>query len=96
MKATIGMTDIKDISGHIKFEQIDADTWSIHLAGNWTQGANIKPVEQVLAQLRASAPFARLTLQAGDLDFWDSRLPTYLLAILDYCQAKNIQADLSG
>lgn len=96
MKATTGMTDIKDISGHIKFEQIDADTWSIHLAGNWTQGANIKPVEQVLAQLATATPFARLTLQAGDLDRWDSRLPTYLLAILDYCQAKNIQADLSG
>ncbi|MBU2572259.1 MAG: ABC transporter permease [Gammaproteobacteria bacterium] len=96
MKATTGMTDIKDISGHIKFEQIDADTWSIRLAGSWTQGANIKPVEQVLAQLAATTPFARLTLQAGDLDRWDSRLPTYLLAMLDYCQAKNIQADLSG
>jgi phospholipid/cholesterol/gamma-HCH transport system permease protein len=96
MKATTGITDIKDISGDIKFEQIDADTWSIRLAGSWIQGANIKPVEQVLAQLAAATPSARLTLQAGDLDRWDSRLPTYLLAILDYCQAKRIQADLSG
>ncbi|WP_404358731.1 MlaE family ABC transporter permease [Methylotuvimicrobium sp. KM1] len=90
------MTDIKDISGDIKLEQIDADTWSIRLAGNWTQGANIKPVEQVLAQLAAATSFARLTLQAGDLDRWDSRLPTYLLAILDYCHTKRIQPDLSG
>ncbi|WP_341326662.1 ABC transporter permease [Methylotuvimicrobium sp. KM2] len=96
MKATTGMTDIKDISDHIKFEQIDADTWSIRLAGSWIQGANIKPVEQVLAQLAAATPSARLKLQAGDLERWDSRLPTYLLAILDYCQAKRIQADLSG
>ncbi len=88
--------DIHDLSGDISLERIEASTLVMRLTGDWIQGATIKPVEQVLAKLGDSQPFHRLLLQAADLNKWDSRLPTYLLKVLDYCQANNIQADVSG
>lgn len=96
MKAGADSPDMKGISGDINLERIDAEALVIRLTGNWTQAAKIKPVEHVLAELAVLTPFARIVLQAANLKQWDSRLPTYLLAILDYCQAKRIQIDLSG
>lgn len=88
--------DIHDLSGDISLELIESSTLAMKLTGDWIQGATVKPVEQVLAELGDSQPFHRLLLQAADLNKWDSRLPTYLLKVLDYCQANSIQADLSG
>lgn len=67
----------------------------MRLTGDWIQGAAIKPVEHVLAKLGDSQPFRSLLLQAAGLNKWDSRLPAYLLKVLDYCQANSIQADVS-
>ncbi|MGR9088192.1 MAG: MlaE family ABC transporter permease [Gammaproteobacteria bacterium] len=85
-----------DLSGGIAIERIDVETLVIRLTGAWTQEARIEPAVQVLAKLGDSQPLQRVVLQAVDLGQWDSRLPTYLLKILDYCQANRIEADVSG
>lgn len=87
---------MQDLSGEIIVERIDAASLVIRLSGNWMQGGKIKPVERLLEELAASEPVERISLQAGKLDKWDSRLPTYLLKILDYCQANRIEVDLTG
>jgi len=87
---------MQELSSEIVIERIDAATLVIRLTGNWIRGAKIKPVERMLEELAVSRPVTRISLQAGDLDKWDSRLPTYLLKIIDYCQANRIEVDLSG
>jgi phospholipid/cholesterol/gamma-HCH transport system permease protein len=88
--------DMQDLSGEISIERIDEASLAIRLAGNWIQGAKIRPIERVQAELAASRPLSRIVLQAGDLDTWDSRLPTYLLKILDDCLTHRIEVDVSG
>jgi phospholipid/cholesterol/gamma-HCH transport system permease protein len=88
--------DEQDFLGDISLEHIDATSLVMRLTGDWSQGSRIKPVDQVLVKLGDSQTISRVLLQADGLNKWDSRLPTYLLKILDYCQANSIQADLSG
>jgi phospholipid/cholesterol/gamma-HCH transport system permease protein len=95
MKTTVS-ADMPDLVGEVRIERLDAATLVIRLSGNWTQGAKIKPIESVLAELSASPPGGRLALEAEELGQWDSRLPTYLLKILDYCQDRRIETDVSG
>lgn len=87
---------MQNFSGEIKLERIDAASLAIRLAGDWVQGARIKPVENTLADLKGTGSFRRIRLEADALGAWDSRLPTYLLKILDYCQDNGIEADVSG
>ncbi|WP_353846599.1 ABC transporter permease [Methylobacter sp.] len=79
----------------IGVKPIDDSTAAIQLTGNWSHDAAIKPAEQVLAELGATNP-SRVLLQAHELAGWDSRLPAYLLKIIDYCQARQIEVDASG
>jgi phospholipid/cholesterol/gamma-HCH transport system permease protein len=94
MPSAIGK--MSDIAGEINLERSDAATLTIRLSGAWVQGARIKPADIVLAEIKGSAPFQRIFLQANELAGWDSRLPTYLLKILDHCQAHRIDVDVSG
>jgi phospholipid/cholesterol/gamma-HCH transport system permease protein len=87
---------MQNFSGEIKLERIDAASLAIRLAGDWVQGARIKPVESLLTDLKGTGSFRRIRLEADELGAWDSRLPTYLLKILDYCQDNGIEADVSG
>jgi phospholipid/cholesterol/gamma-HCH transport system permease protein len=87
---------MQNFSGEIKLERIDAASLAIRLAGDWVQGARIKLVESLLTDLKGTGSFRRIRLEADELGAWDSRLPTYLLKILDYCQDNGIEADVSG
>lgn len=86
----------QDLTGEINLERIDSTTLILSLSGSWIQEAQIQPADKVRADLERARPFKRLVVQAEKLDQWDSRLPTYLLKILDDCQANSIAADLSG
>ena len=84
------------VSGQVSFISIDDSTVAIQLTGNWSHGSAIKPVEQVLADLGASKNLRLVLLRAHELASWDSRLPAYLLKIIDYCQTQRIEVDASG
>ncbi|MCK9606469.1 MAG: ABC transporter permease [Methylomonas sp.] len=74
----------------------DTDTnASLEVSGQWLRDARIKPVEQVVAELE-SRPVKRLSILPVELADWDSRLPSYLLKIADYCVAKAIELDVSA
>jgi phospholipid/cholesterol/gamma-HCH transport system permease protein len=83
-------------SGQVSFTPIDTTSAAIRLTGNWNHEAAIKPVEQVIADLNAIKNLRSVVLQAHDLAGWDSRLPAYLLKIIDYCQTRQIEVDASG
>jgi len=83
-------------SGQISFMPFDESTVTIQLSGSWNREASIKPVEHVFADLNAIKNLKLVVLQAHDLAAWDSRLPAYLLKIIDYCQSRHIEVDASG
>jgi len=75
----------------------DSANVTIQFTGTWTTGSALsKGVEPVIEELAAGPKPRRIILQAQDLDNWDSRLPTYLLKIVDYCQQQGIEVDTSG
>lgn len=88
--------DIQTLPTDVHFERVDVDTLAICLTGSWAQGATIKPVKDVLEELEDLQFLRLIILQTRDLQKWDSRLPAYLLKIIDYCQAKGTEVDLSG
>lgn len=83
-------------SADVTIERGEATATVIRITGSWLQNSKIKPVETVLEALKESQHLNRVMLQAGDLSQWDSRLPTYLLKIIDYCHANKIDVELSG
>jgi len=75
----------------------DAETASLQFSGAWVHGAALaQPAEQVLAELAAAPKPARVVLTTQGLADWDSRLPTYLLKITDYCQREGIALEVAG
>ncbi|MFA6162590.1 MAG: ABC transporter permease [Methylobacter sp.] len=84
------------VSGQVSFIPVDDSTVAIQLTGNWSHEAAVKPVEQVLADLGGAKNLRLVLLRAHELASWDSRLPAYLLKIIDYCQAQRIEVDASG
>ncbi|MCK9621123.1 MAG: ABC transporter permease [Methylobacter sp.] len=83
-------------SGQVSFIPVDESTVAMKLSGSWSNDASIRPVEQVLAELSAFKNLKLVLLQAHDLAGWDSRLPAYVLKIIDYCQTQHIEVDASG
>ncbi|MGZ8225388.1 MAG: MlaE family ABC transporter permease [Methylococcaceae bacterium] len=68
---------------------------TIRLIGNWTHNTAVKPADQLLLELNDPKP-SRIVLQAPELQGWDSRLPAYLLKIIDFCQTQGVDLDASG
>ncbi|MGR8931043.1 MAG: hypothetical protein ACU836_10410 [Gammaproteobacteria bacterium] len=56
-------------------------------AGYWTRDAKIDPTAALLVTLDNLSP-KRVTAATEGLDAWDSRLPSYLLGIANYCDSK--------
>ncbi|MGZ8947062.1 MAG: MlaE family ABC transporter permease [Methylococcaceae bacterium] len=68
---------------------------TIRLIGNWTHNTAVKPADQLLLELNDPKP-SRIILQAPELQGWDSRLPAYLLKIIDFCQTQGVDLNASG
>ena len=75
----------------------EASVATLQFSGAWANGSAIaKPAGQVLAELATEPKPARVVLTSQDLADWDSRLPTYLLKITDYCQQAGMEVDVAG
>lgn len=84
-----------DIVGRITLRRGDNATTVLEIGGQWLRDARIEAVERVLALIEAQS-VKRLTIQPSELAAWDSRLPSYLLKIADYCAVKGIDLDISA
>ena len=75
----------------------DEDTAILQFSGEWVQHASIaKPSMALIAELGVQPDLRRIILQTDGLTAWDSRLPTYLIKLTDYCQSKGLEADVSA
>ncbi|MGR8932519.1 MAG: MlaE family ABC transporter permease [Gammaproteobacteria bacterium] len=94
--AANGTTDRQTLTGDVCMTVVDAASLAISFSGSWVQGAKIKPAEQLLSEL-SNLPLPRsIQLKAETLEQWDSRLPTYLLKITDFCRSRKIEVDSSA
>ncbi|MGR8981219.1 MAG: MlaE family ABC transporter permease [Gammaproteobacteria bacterium] len=84
------------LSAEVSLERIEESAVAVRLAGHWVHSASIKPAGQVLEELAQMQSIRQVRLEAGDLQSWDSQLPTFILKITDYCQSKKIAVDMSG
>ena len=82
--------------GQVTLVRHDGSDMVLEFTGTWVHGAKIQPAGQVLKALGTAPKPHRIILQSRNLGAWDSRLPTYLIKILDYCQQQGIEADSSG
>ncbi len=73
----------------------DYSSVTLEVSGHWLHNARIKPVSGLLTEL-ASQPIKQLSVQPVDLGEWDSRLPSYLLKIAEFCNKQAIAIDISA
>ena len=71
-------------------------TLTLRLAGAWTTQTNIPPTAEVLARLESGAAFTVLAFDCAELSRWDSRLLTFLKALIAGQEALGRRIDRSG
>lgn len=64
----------------------------IVFSGAWTHAAEVPSAEALLESLRAASPKG-VRLSARELQDWDSRLPTFILKISDFCASAGIAVE---
>jgi len=73
------------------------DAATLVFTGVWIQGAAVaKPAGALIAELGTGQRPSHILLQSQNLAEWDSRLPAYLVKIVDWCQQEGIAVDVSG
>ncbi|MGR8930690.1 MAG: MlaE family ABC transporter permease [Gammaproteobacteria bacterium] len=95
MSTTSAYVDRAGNTGLIRIQSVSDATAILEISGRWLSAASIQPVQLILAELRKQ-PIKRIVMQPVELVEWDSRLPSYLLKILDYCDSQAIETDVSG
>jgi phospholipid/cholesterol/gamma-HCH transport system permease protein len=80
--------------GTIELQASDKAALILRIEGHWIRGSVIPPLPQTLAELAKHHP-TKLIIQA-DIAAWDSRLPSYLFKIADYCRINSIAIDSSA
>lgn len=80
--------------GTVELQTLDKTALLLRIEGHWIRGSAIPPLTQTLAQLGQHSA-KRLQIQA-DIAAWDSRLPSYLYKIADYCRINGIELDSSA
>lgn len=90
-----GATQNQALTGSAKIARIDSASMEMRFAGYWTHRATLQTADQLVSELTGQQRFQQLVLRTDNLQQWDSRLPTVLLKISDFCQAQGIDVDFS-
>jgi phospholipid/cholesterol/gamma-HCH transport system permease protein len=80
----------------LRFQQPSADTLCVELAGNWTIGTELPPINGVAQQVEAAPQVRRLTFDTQRLQAWDSTLLSFLLKCQALCNQHQLTCDLSN
>ena len=72
---------------------LSATELEVRLSGTWSQTAKLPPPPAFQPYLSQHQEIRRLVLDTGQLESWDSRLPGYLIPLLDECRARAITVD---
>ncbi|MDA8239350.1 MAG: ABC transporter permease [Nitrospiraceae bacterium] len=78
------------------FDRPDNYTFIVHLAGDWKLSGKLPEAGEVQKQLESGTKAAKMAFDAQGLTGWDSGLLTFLLKVIEYCDANNIHIDKEG
>ncbi len=88
--------NIEALLAAVTIECLEGSIGLIKLTGSWVQSATIQPVEQLYTDFNELPEISMIVFKVDNLKKWDSRLPTYLLKIIDHFQSAGVEIDLSG
>ncbi len=71
------------------------DTVTLEFSGYWQKNANIRSLDSLLTELNG-IQVRQVVMQSNGLHSWDSRLPSYLLKIAEYCEKRSIEMQVSA
>ena len=81
------------IEGHITVEICGENAFLLKVSGHWVTKARTQSAESLLSDLGKQS-LKHLKIQCDELVDWDSRLPSFLLKIADYCAKQSIDFDI--
>lgn len=84
-----------ELIGHLQIQVGAEATVVLEFSGHWLRNAQVRPLESLFAELNEK-DLKHIEMQSQALEAWDSRLPSYLLKIADFCVNKSIQVDTSS
>jgi phospholipid/cholesterol/gamma-HCH transport system permease protein len=79
--------------GKIEFSRPTTDTLHASLSGTWKIGNKPPNARNVLQQLEADPAIRLLVVDGPEIADWDSGLLTFLIAIINECQIRNIDLE---
>jgi len=83
----------QSVEGLISLQRRDNSTFTLRIRGHWVVKARIRSVESLLSELDQHS-LDYLEIQCDELVDWDSRLPSFLLRVADYCAKRKIEFDI--
>lgn len=88
-------TQNPELTGNAEVVRDNPASLALRFSGHWTQCATLQTADQLISELARHPRINNLVLHADNLQQWDSRLPTVLLKISDYCQEQGITVDVN-
>src|SRR5262249_24574883 len=80
----------------VTFEQPDASTLLIRLAGSWRLGNPGPSPDDVGRRIESTPGIRRVAFDTGAVGEWDSRLLTFLTEVIAATGRRHVETDLSG
>lgn len=87
---------VNQVSNYCTLQCTDNRLLIITLQGNWVIDSDLGNTAKVTQNIKKFDQIKSITFDCQDLGQWDSRLPSFLLKIIDYFHANNIETDLSA
>ncbi|MFA5271368.1 MAG: ABC transporter permease [Candidatus Omnitrophota bacterium] len=83
-------------SERIVFDYSQPKALQIKLSGQWQTDAGFPTADEVKQELCAHADIVKITFDASKISKWDSGLVSFLFALINECQARNIKISQEG
>lgn len=81
------------LMAQVKMEPNANSDTRIQLLGNWTTASLLDtPIEKLLGALKQTQS-TKIVISASEVNNWDSRLPVYILKIIDYGNHQNLKVE---
>jgi phospholipid/cholesterol/gamma-HCH transport system permease protein len=79
----------------VRFERAGSDNLVVRFIGAWRLRAGLPSVSLLENQLQSASRVRAITLEAGELTFWDSSVLTFLVDLSELCRNRGIAIDRS-
>jgi phospholipid/cholesterol/gamma-HCH transport system permease protein len=86
----------QSLQNQLSIVQPAADTLIVQLTGDWRSGDHLPPPKQLEERIQSTAGLRRIGFDTRGLTGWDTRLLTFLNAVIELCSRSRIRVDQKG